>query len=673
MKRCWLAILLGVCAAAHANVTRIVIDRVEAPAFDGREFGAVGRYEKLSGRAFGEIDPAHPLNAGITYIRDAPRNARGRVEYVVDIAIMQPMTTTRGNGTLLYDVVNRGTRRAFDVFHVGAEPGNNPTRAADAGDGFLLRQGYTLVVSGWQGDLIREGDEFVADFPVATRPEGPIYKTISVELAVTRPAYTLNIGWDNGRVMRALPPVERAMDKARLVRRAFPDAQDEEIPRDQWSFASCPDGKNPTPSNLDVCLPAGFSPDALYYLVYQARDPLVMGLAFAAVRDVVSFLRYDTSNANPLVSHAGHDPQPNTIRRALAFGRSQSGRFVRDFIYQGFNQDEGKRMVFDGAIALTAGARMTSVNAEFAMPGRVSEALIDHYAAGDQFPFTYETLTDPVSGRTDGLLARCREQGACPKIMQWDSGTEPWNGRASLVRTDPLGKADVPVPDNVRLYYFAGTQHVPAQSARETRLCQNFSNPNSYREAARALLMAMQDWITKDKPPPASRYPSLAERALVKPLPQREFGFPAIPGKRYTGEVNHLYMIDESAQPPRHLTDKQYTVLVPRVDHDGNDVAGIRSVTLQVPFGTYTGWNLRRKGYMEDRNCGLQGSYFPFTRWRDERGADLRPSLEERYASNAVYARQFEAAAQRLQQEGFLLPEDAARLVREVRERDQGL
>jgi len=592
---------------------------------------------------------------------------------VVDIAIIQPMDTAKGNGTLFYDVVNRGARRAFDVFHVGGEPGNNPTRAADVGDGFLLRQGYTLVVSGWQGDLVRQGDEFVADFPVATRPDGPVYKTISVELAVTRPAYTLNIGWDNGRVMRAFPPVERAMDRARLVRRAFPDAPDEEIPREQWSFGSCPDGKSVTPSNTDVCLPAGFSPDALYYLVYQARDPLVMGLAFAAVRDVVSFLRYDTSNANPLVARAGRDPQPNTIRRALMFGRSQSGRFVKDFIYQGFNQDTAQRIVFDGAIALSSGARLTSVNAEFSMPGRVSEALVDHYAAGDQFPFTYETLTDPVSGRTDGLLARCREQGACPKIMQWDSGTEPWQGRASLVRTDPLGKADVPVPDNVRLYYFAGTQHVPASFARESRLCQNYTNPNQYREAARALLVAMQDWIAKDKPPPASRYPSLAERTLVKPLPQREFGYPAIPGKRYTGEVNHLYMNDDSVQPPRHLAEKQYAVLVPRVDRDGNEVAGIRSVVLQAPFGTYTGWNLRRKGYMEDHVCGLEGSYIPFVRWREDRGADPRPTLEERYASNAAYVRQFQAAAQRLQQEGFLLPEDAARLVQDVRERDQGL
>jgi hypothetical protein len=397
-----------------------------------------------------------------------------------------------------------------------------------------------------------------------------------------------------------------------------------------------------------------------------------MGLAFAATRDIVSFLRYDTSNANPLVAHGAHEPEPHAIRRAIMFGRSQSGRFAKDLVYQGFNLDEAKRGVFDGVISLTGGSRLTNVNHEFAMPGRFSTALAGHYSPGDQFPFTYETVTDPVSGRTDGVLARCRAQGVCPKIMHWDSGTEPWGARSSLVMTDPLGKRDIPVPENVRLYYFAGTQHVPVAGAREGPLCQNFTNPNQYKEAARALLAAMQDWIATGKAPPPSRYPSLADRTLVRPLPQREYGFPEIPGKRYTGEVNHLFVNDEAALPPRHVADKQYAVLVPKVDRDGNDLPGIRSVTLQVPLGTYLGWNLRRKGFMEDRSCYLEGSYIPFARWREDRGADPRSSLEERYGSKQNYVRQVEAAAQRLQREGFLLAEDAERLVREARERDLG-
>lgn len=669
--RCeWIVLLCGaaLCATSHAHVTRIVIDYVDAPTFDAREFGAVGRYEKLSGKAFGEVDPADPLNAGITYIQDAPRNARGRVEYIVDISILKPVDATRGNGTLLYDVVNRGARRAFDVFHLGPGGGNNPSRAADTGDGFLLRQGYTLVVSGWQGDLPKGEGDFAADYPVATRDGGAIGKYITAEFIVTKPEFTLSVGWDNGRALQPYVAFERQTPRARLIRRAHADAPDEVIPRDEWSFASCPEGKPVTPSVVDICLPAGFSPEYVYYLVYQARDPIVMGLAFAATRDIVSFLRYDTSNANPLVARAGRDPQPNAIRRTIMFGRSQSGRYAKDFVYQGFNQDEAQRIVFDGSIELTSGGRLTNINSEFSMPGRFSTALVGHFTPGDQFPFTYETLTDPVSGRTDGLLARCRAQGVCPKIMHWDSGTEPWGARASLVRTDPLGKTDVRIPDNVRLYYFAGTQHVPAVTSTDAAICQYPTNPNPYKEAARALLVAMNEWVATGKAPPPSRYPALADRTLVRPLPQREFGFPEIPGRRYTGEVNHLYLNDDSVQPPRHIADKQYAVLVPKVDRDGNELAGVRSVALQVPLGTYMGWNLRKKGFMEDRSCYLQGSYIPFTRWRLDRGNDPRPTLEERYGSKDNYVRQVDAAAQRLQRDGFLLAEDAQRLMRDARE-----
>jgi hypothetical protein len=675
LKRTLIACLFGcfVATATHAGITRITIDRIESPTFDGREFGSAGRFEKLSGRAFGEVDPSDPLNAGIAFIQEAPRNARGRVEYAVDISIIQPLDTSRGNGTLLYDVVNRGARRAFDVFHLGEHGGNNPSKAVDAGDGFLLRQGYTLVVSGWQGDVPREEGEIIADYPVANRGGSQIVRTISVELIVTRPAYTLNIGWDNGRALKSYPLVERVAARARLIRRAHADAPDEVVPRDEWSFGVCKDGKAVSFSNNDICLPAGFSPDYIYHLSYPAADPLPMGLAFAATRDVVSFLRYDTSKANPLIAHGAHEPQPHAIKRTIGFGRSQSGRFLKDLIYQGFNQDEAKRIVFDGAMELTSGGRLTNVNTEFAQPGRFSTALVGHYAPGDQFPFTYETLTDPVSGRTDGLLAKCRAQGACPKIMHMDSGTEPWGGRNSLVITDPLGRRDVPIPDNVRLYYFAGTQHAPVLQSRENALCQNPVNPNQYKESLRALLVAMQAWIATAKAPPPNRFPSLTERTLVKPLPQREAGFPEIPGRKYTGEANHLFINDTDALFPRHLQDKQYSVLVPRVDRDGNDLPGIRSVMLQVPLGTHTGWNLRRKGFMEDRSCYLNGSFIPFARYRADRGNDPRPSLEERYGSKENYLRQVEAAVQRLQKDGFLLAEDAERLLREARDRDIGL
>ncbi len=665
-------LLCGVCAPSQARITRIVIDRVESPTFEGREFGRVGQYEKISGRAYGEVDPSDPLNAGITYIKDAPRNSRGRVEYTMDVHIIRPVDMAKGNGTLLYDVVNRGARRAFEVFHVGALSSNDPASAADAGDGFLLRQGYTLVVSGWQGDVPRSADNIVADLPVAARGGKAVLKTITAEFIVTQPVFTLPLGWDNGTVLRPHPPVESTMASAKLIRRAHAHAPDELVARAEWSFGKCDDGKTVTPSNLDVCLPAGFSTDAVYYLVYQARDPLVMGLAFASIRDIVSYLRYSDSSMNPLIAHSGRAPQPNAIQRAIGFGRSQSGRVMKDLVYLGFNQDEAKHIVFEGVISMTGGARLTNVNAEFSMPGRFSTPLVGHYSDGDQFPFTYEVIRDPVSGRSDGVLARCRAQRMCPKIMHWDSGTEPWTARNSLVITDTLGKGDVTVPDNVRLYYFAGTQHIPAAQPRTAAICQNPGNTNSYKEAQRALLLEMQAWVTSGRTPPPSRFPSLADKTLVRPMPQEAFGFPEIPGRRYTGDANDLYINDSTAQPPRHVPAKQYPVFVPKVDGDGNEVAGVRSVALQVPLGTHTGWNLRRKDFMEDRSCYLEGSFIAFAATKAERGADPRPSLQERYGSKANYVKQFEAAAQQLLREGFLLGEDAERLIREARERKLG-
>jgi hypothetical protein len=255
--------------------------------------------------------------------------------------------------------------------------------------------------------------------------------------------------------------------------------------------------------------------------------------------------------------------------------------------------------------------------------------------------------------------------------MHWDSGTEAWAARNSLVMTDGVGRTDLPVPENVRFYYFSGTQHVPAAKP-DYGICKHLSNPNPYRETARALLVAMQGWVEENKAPPPSRFPRLSDRTLVPPLPATALGFPNIPGLTYTGRHNQLYVKDFDVQPPRNIHDKQYIVLVPRVDADGNEVAGVRSVTAQVPLGTYTGWNQRKSGFMENEFCSTQGSYFPFAKTAAERGADPRPSLQERYQSQAGYLEKVRAAAQKLVGEGFLLPEDAERLVAEARSRDLG-
>ena len=663
-------------ATAAQGITRIEITRVESPTFGGRTFGSVGAYEKLVGQAFGELDPSDPHNDEIVNIDRAPVNARGMVEYVADVHILKPVAMQRGNRTLLYHVVNRGGLGAA-TFLIGAGGGNDPTTADDAGDGLLMSEGYTLVRSGWQGDMTRGDGRISIDVPTARNADGsPIRRWIMTEYVVYEPEFSIPLSWDRGnRNIKPYLPVEESMSEARLYERTGPHAPAKLIPRDRWSFATCDQvGANARPSKVDVCLSSGFATDRIYQLVYEARDPLVNGIGFAATRDLVSFLRYDTTRDNPLVARSGTPDADagSPIRHTLAFGSSQSGRFLKDLIYQGFSQDVQGRVVFDGAIPHISGSRRTFINYEFSMPGRFSTWTEGHLTPGDDFPFTYETSTDPVTGGADGLLARCRAQYACPKIMHWDSGTEIRAARAALVVTDPLGKRDVEIPDNVRVYYFSGTQHGPTAQP-ERGFCQQLSNPLKYVETQRALLLALRRWVAEDVAPPPSRYPRISDGTLVPPMPQHGVGFPAIPGVRYSGRVNDKMLRDYTVQPPVELPGTEYTVLVPKVDADGNELAGVRAVDLQAPLATYAGWNLRREGFMENEGCYLVGSHIPFARTRAERGDDPRLSLEERYGTHARYAARVREAAQRLQQEGFLLPPDAERLVREAEQRDLGL
>jgi hypothetical protein len=649
---------------ADAAITKIVIEKRE-PFGGGHEFGVSGAYEKLVGKAYGEVDPKKKPNKMIVNLDKAPKNERGRVEYSMDIFILKPLDMKRGNQTIFYEVVNRGNQ-ALRV-NYGAERSNNPSTLAHAGDGFMMRQGYSLVWSGWQGDVLPGGGRLTASFPVAHNPDGSsIRRWITTEFVFQKPAFSVPLSFDRESLdVKPYPAVEETMAKARLYRRADTHKPRELIARDQWSFDKCPDGKTQTPSSTDVCLPSGFSPDYIYELIYEARDPIVMGLGFAAPRDLISYLRYDTSEANPLAL-AGENKTP---RWAIGFGSSQSGRFLKDLIYQGFNQDESGRIVFDGAIPHISASRRTFTNYEFAMPGRFSTAVEGHYYPGDEFPFTYEILSDPISKKKDGWLARCREQQACPKIMHWDSGTESWQGRNSLVVTDPLGKKDLPIPENVRLYYFSSTQHGPVETpARGT--CQQFSNPLSYQETQRALLVAMHAWVTKGVLPPPSRFPSLTDTTLVPPLPQSGQGFPNIPGVRYEGRPNDLAINDASAQPTNHVKGKEYPVLVPKVDRDGNEIGGVRAVALQVPLATHAGWNLRAKGFIEDELCYLNGQFVPFARTREERekSGDPRLSIEERYKDPADYVQRVSRAARNLVDERFLLPDDADRIVGEAKQ-----
>jgi hypothetical protein len=561
-------------------------------------------------------------------------------------------------------VVNRGNQ-ALRV-NLGAERSNNPSTLAHAGDGFMMRQGYAIVWSGWQGDVLPGNGRLTTNFPVAKNPDGsPIRRWITAEFVFQKPSFSVPLSFDRESLdVKPYPAVEESMAKARLYRRAGVHDARELIPNDQWSFARCADGQNKTPSKTDICFPTGFSPNYIYELTYEARDPIVMGLGFAATRDLISYLRYNGSVENPLFDNQENKPP----RWAIGFGSSQSGRLLKDLIYQGFNQDESGRIVFDGAIPHLSASRRTFTNFEFAMPGRFATALEGHFTPGDEFPFTYETLTDPVSKKTDGWLLRCRQQNACPKIMHWDSGAESWQGRNSLVVGDPMAKKDVPIPENVRLYYFSSTQHGPTDKP-DRGMCQQLNNPLSYQETQRALLVVMQAWVTQGVQPPPSRFPRISDGTLVPSLPQSAQGFPTIPGVRYKGQPNDLSVNDYTVQPVTHMKGKEYPLLVPKVDRDGNEIGGIRAVGLQVPLATYSGWNLRAKGFIEDELCYLNGQYILFAKTKEERekSGDARLSIEERYKDQADYVQQISRAARTLVDERFLLPEDAERLIGEAK------
>ncbi|HTM08057.1 MAG TPA: alpha/beta hydrolase domain-containing protein [Verrucomicrobiae bacterium] len=649
----------------HARITKIVVEKRE-PFAGGNEFSVTGAYEKLVGKAYGEVDPKNPLNKGIVNLDKAPRNAGGNVEYWMEISILKPVDMRRGNGTIFYDTLNRGNKAMR--FNAGAARSNDPSTLEHTGDGFMMRQGYAIIWSGWQGDILPGNERMTTGFPVAKNADGsPIRKTITTEFVFQKPATSIPISFDReSRDIRAYPAVEEAMPQAKLYRRAGPHARRALIARSEWSFTRCTDKANPTPSNTDICYPAGFSTDAIYELVYEARDPIVMGLGFAATRDLVSYLRRETSEANPF-SYADGRGGRTAPRWAVAFGSSQAGRFLKDLVYQGFNLDENKKIVFDGLIPHISGSRRIFVNAEFSMPGRFPTAVEGHYFPGDEFPFTYETTTDPFTKKTDGLLVRCRQQQACPKIMHWDSGTEAYQGRNSLVVTDAAGKSEMPIPPNVRLYYFSGTQHGPVEKpARDT--CQQLSNPLSYQETQRALLAALEDWVAKGIEPPKSRFPRLSDGTLVE-IAQVKQSYPAIPGAKYNGKINDLFLQERRAMPPEHIAGTEHRVFVPKLDADGNELAGVRSVELQVPVATHSGWNLRTNGYMEDELCYLVGSYIPFAKTKEERmkSGDPRLSLEERYKDNADYVEKLALAARSLIDERFLLPEDAARILNTAR------
>lgn len=630
---------------AEARVTSIRIDRVD-PFAAGMSFGDVGAYERVIGVAMGELDPADPRNKGIVNIDKAPRNANGKVEYETEFLLLRPADTSKGNRKILYEVNNRGRKFLMhwmmDAPAQAVSANNDPKEAKDAGNGLFFRQGYIMAWSGWDPDAPKSNNGITLKAPLATDNGKPIVRVIREEMV----SGTRGPLADRLRMNHEAATLDQP-EATLTVRRKEADRK-VEIPASGWTYLDAKTIK---------LLPEGTRPDpgALYELRYPAKNPKVLGIGFAATRDFVSFLRHETSDDNFIPNPAGRG-----IRTALAVGISQSGRYLRDHIAQGFNQDEAKRRVFDGVFAHISGVGKLFLNEEFGEPARTNTQHEDHFYPENAFPFSTARLKDPVSGRSGTLF---RHDGFDPLLIEVNTSTEYWQKGASLLHTDTLGMKDVKLPANSRVYMVAGTQHggrfgldsKPGQ-------CANPRNPHSPEPALRALFVALDEWVSKNVAPPPSRIPTLSGKTLLEPA---QLAFPQIPGVRAAKEGNPLVLYGDWINPEPDAR-KSYRTLVAKVDSDGNETAGIRLPDIAVPLATYTGWNLYRAPFPDHALCDRDGSYIAFARTRAERekNGDPRPSVEERYTSKDDYVAKVRRAARELVGARLLLDEDAQRYVR---------
>lgn len=651
-------------APAHARITRIEITS-RAVSFDGAAFGSAGAYEKLVGKAYGEIDPRAEGNAVITDLALAPRNSRGMVEYSLDIYLLKPVDMAKGNHRLLYEGNNRGNKYALgflDGFGTAAiSNAKDPTAAADAGNGWLMRQGYTIAWSGW--DITAPAAlGLTITVPVARNPDGSRIVGPSLE--------EFSVNSSDETVQPLTYPAADVSDRqtaSLTMRQRYADTP---TPVTNWEYV---DG---THIRLN---PAGtkFTQGRLYEFIYQASDPKVAGIAFAATRDFVSFLRHaasdDAGTANPLAQGIEH---------VYGFGISQPARFFRDFVHLGFNADETGGRVFDGIENWIGGGNGIFVNYRFAQPSRTERQHINRWYPEAFFPFAWQTSEDPLTGKTDGRLRRCAASDTCPKIMEAYSENEYWAKAASLLSTDAAGRADLPEAPELRLYFYASYPHL-AVPASGLGICAQPRNPLVNNAGLRAILVALDDWVTEGKEPPQSRVPRLADQTLVPPLPQRAQGFPSIPGVVYTGlkTIRDSYDFGPllkdgivSVVPPKlppGVSPEQssgpgiYPSFVPRDDVDGNNVAGIRMPDIAAAVATYSGWALQGPAFASGDGCDAFGQMIPFAKTKAERLAsgDPRLSLEERYPTHGVYVDAVTHAAKQLAAEHLLLDEDVQRYV----------
>jgi hypothetical protein len=641
----------------------MTLDITERRSFaPGTSFGEAGPYEVLKGRFHGAVDPKAPGQRPITDIDLAPTDAAGLVRYASDVFILKPVDMARGNRRIFFDWGNRGNKRAIQFFN-DAPHSNDPATSAHAGNGFLMRRGYSIVFGAWQGDLLAGDGRMLLDLPVAEQDGAPVRGRVRTEIIGRPNCDTMPLsGWPS---TRSHPAVSLDTTKATLTRRRYPGSPAETLHPSAWHFARTQGGAGQdaqgaeraiVPCRESIHLPGGFQPGWIYELIYEAEAPLVLGLGHAAVRDLVSHLRRDPAT-----------PLPG-IQRAYGWGRSQTGRAIRDFIFHGFNADADGRRVFDGLLPHVAGAGRLDTSRFANLTDAAGQQYEVHHKPADRFPFAYAETTDHITGRTDAILKRPETD---PLVIHTQTSTEYWQRRGSLVHTDTRGR-DLAIPATVRIFLWSGSQHNsdPLMGAPARGVCQNLMNNVATSALFRATLDMLDRWATDGTPPPDSHIPTLAEGTLVSAEQWRR-QFPAIPGIALPREASDLPAIDWGPdaergilrEPPRIDASQHYAVLVPDVDGDGNEIAGVRAPMVAAPLATYTGWNLRARGFGHGAMHEFSGSMIPFADSAEERAmtGDPRPAIAERYPDRDAYVAAITSAASTLCRAGLLLAEDVPR------------
>jgi hypothetical protein len=654
---------------------------VERTAFaDGESFAAAGGYERIKGRAHFAVDPTSKAQAGVVDIDKAPRDGNGLVRCTADFLLLKPLDMKKGNQRLLFEWANRGNKRCLQFFN-DAPGSNNPKSVAHAGNGFLMRRGYTVAWLAWQGDLLAGDGRQILDLPVATESGRPLTGPVRVEFIAEQPGTTVYPL--SGRVStRSHPTISLDTAKASLTRRRYPGDARIPVPATDWQFARVEGGggldnqgteRAVVPSHTHIYIPAGFETGWIYELIYEAKDPLVLGLGHVAVRDFISFLKYDgedaAGRANPLRERSAG------IEKMYGWGRSQSGRCIRDFVYAGFNEDARGRRVFDGMLPHVAGAGLMWMNHRFAnVVTPAGQQYEDHYNAADRFPFSYASSKDHFTGKTDAILKRLQTD---PLVLHTQTATEYWQRRGSLVHTDTQGN-DLAQPANVRVYLWSSSQHFadPMAKAPGRGVCQQPFNIVRTSMLFRAMLEAMDAWASRGTLPPDSRVPKRADGTLAT-FAEWQRQFPRVPGVSTPSGPSDLPRLEFGQEfasgilkePPTVMPGPGYAVLIPAVDADGNDVAGVRAPMVEAPLATYTGWNVRARGFGQGALHEFTGSTIPLPDSPEERAAtgDPRRSILERYPDSAAYAAAIRAAAEQLVEQRLMLAEDVERAVASAR------